>query len=231
MEAMKMTNVLSKIENRQDQFDQTGVYDWATRELFPAFKGDLRPLAQRVDLWRAWIEGLPIPGTHCRSTQQPYLFRWTLALPARGLSAFLSTFPFQNRNNEETRTIGHLDPPRPGTNFFANYNISGAPFGTTHSLFPAQFGQREQHNAYAAVPNASMTCEPANNWLQRARFANPRENGNRWNAAVLGKAFDSSAVEGAPAARFVHSFPLGGTAATTRANDPILFGTCVSPTA
>ena len=65
-----------------------------------------------------------------------------------------------------------------------------------------------------------MTCEPANNWLQRARFANPRENGNRWNAAVLGKAFDSSAVEGAPAARFVHSFPLGGTAATTRANDP-----------
>ena len=99
MEAMKMTNVLSKIENRQDQFDQTGVYDWATRELFPAFKGDLRPLAQRVDLWRAWIEGLPIPGTDCRSTQQPYLFRWTLALPARGLSAFLSTFPFQNRNN------------------------------------------------------------------------------------------------------------------------------------
>jgi hypothetical protein len=84
---------------------------------------------------------------------------------------------------------------------------------------------REQHNAYAAVPNAKMSCSRADHWLERARLDKqhpPRnQNGIMWDSTQLGDFIGSqTAEEGGPAVKFHHGFDLGGMIPITRANDP-----------
>jgi hypothetical protein len=216
--ALTSLKLAKNIATHEGEFEQVGVYDWATHDLFPTFKMDFRPAAERVGRLADWIEGKPPLGTSCL----PFDVAWykrVLALPLRGVSNLLSTFPFQNTDRERSHTIGHLDPPRPGTGSLTDALTSAAPFGTTHELFRVAGSEPvEQHNAYGALPNAAMACDPANHWLRLARAQKP--NGTFWDSNELGNRLDANVGERAPAAQFVHGFPLGGTAAITRANDP-----------
>jgi hypothetical protein len=211
-----------KIAEHKGEFEQAGVYDWATHDLFPTFKMDFRPIAERIGRLTDWVEGKPPRGTACVGAIVPW-YRRLLALPLRATSTLFSTFPFQNTDRERSHTIGHLDPPRPGTGSLTDHLTSAAPFGTTHELFrvpeePEKPEEPEQHNAYGALPNASLKCDPANHWLRLARLQTA--NGTSWDSKQLGNNLDAGVGEGHPSAQFVHGFPLGGTAPITRANDP-----------
>jgi hypothetical protein len=141
-----------------------------------------------------------------------------LSAPTRALARFLRTFPFQNTDQEYTHTIGHLDPPRPAGGILAQYLTSAAPFGTTHELVGTYSGV-ETHHPYSTLADAPIACPLANRWLVRARLKLKSQYGTFWDSNDL-DASTSGVGEGKPAAQFLHSFILGGTAAITRANDP-----------
>jgi hypothetical protein len=140
-----------------------------------------------------------------------------MSAPTRALSKFVRTFPFQNTDQEYTHTIGHLDPPRPAGGVLTEYLTSAAPFGTTHELVGTYPGI-EKHHPYSTLADASISCPIANRWLLRARLQKP--NGTFWDSNDLAPSTPVAVNEGKPAAQFLHSFILGGTAAITRASDP-----------
>lgn len=203
----------------EGMFEEGIEYDWATHDLFPAFKFDFRPLALWFDRWAARLELRPAPGQSCGPVEVSPVRR-VLSAPARAIATTARHFPFQNWDQESSHTIGHLDPPRPAGGVFPQYHLgSAAPFGTTHELMGVATKRRAMHIPYGALASATVDCPATNRWLTRARQRRA-PHGTFWDSDDLAPSADSAIGEGPPAAQFMHGFNLGGTAAITRANDP-----------
>jgi len=199
-------------------------YDWATYDLFPLFKGDLRPLADTVERLSLGVD----PHDACDKTPVS-LIRRIGTYPAVWLSWLLRVLPFMQTDPEQTRTIGHIDPPRAPRGTLEQDYFTGHPFGTTHELRgidPAN--QRvvrrttgkgsistEVPLKYEEVTSREAACPTATAWLLRARQETERRYGGHgtfWDSACAGSH--------APALEFKHGFRGAGTAPITRANDP-----------
>jgi hypothetical protein len=204
-------------------------YDWATYDLFPAFKGDFRPIADTLERYVLGVD----PHDACDDTPVSPIRRVVTA-PVVGFSLLLRVLPFMQTDPEQTRTLGHLDPPRAPLGTIKQDRFSAHPLGTTHELRgidsasdrtrryrPSASGEnepREHPLPYESVGSAEAACPVANGWLLRARLETERadaagqNHGSFWNSAMAGA--------NAPALQFVHGFKDAGIAAITRANDP-----------
>ncbi len=167
-------------------------YDWATHDLFPAFRFDFRPLAWVVEHRKKW----------------PWL------------ADVLRNLPFQNTDQESTRTIGNLDPPRPadGLLVYKKYH-SAAPFGTTHELTLLHADRAQDIPGYRTLADVRLDCPGAKHWLTLA-LQGDEPNGINWDSLRLDPPPWPECGEGAPAGHLMHGYNLGGTAAITRATDP-----------
>lgn len=204
-----------------DSMFDTGVdYDWATHDLFPTFKLDLRPAAAYLDRQAARIEGAQPKSQSCAAPRPVPFFASVRALPLRALATLAATFPFQNTDREESHTIGNLDPPRPASGVLADALPSAAPFGTTHEMLGRAVAGAELHHAYATLADAALDCPQTNRWLVRARARRQEQAGNFWNSADLGPPVPGVSGQGEPAERILHGLNLTGIAPITRANDP-----------
>ena len=204
-----------------DAMFESGVdYDWATHDLFPAFKFDFRPAAAYLDRLAARREGRQPAGQDCQPPRPAGLLAAATALPLYGLSTILATFPFQQSVPEDSHTIGNLDPPRPAAGVLADALPSAAPFGTTHELEGYGSAGSEPHHPYATLADAAIDCPLANRWLSRARAAQEAQYGLFWDSDILAPPEPGAIGQGKPAARFRHGLELTGIAPITRANDP-----------
>jgi hypothetical protein len=220
----KFTGERNRIRKALDQGEgmfREGIdYDFATHDLFPAFKFNFKPLASWLDRWVAHIAGLPPAGKSCKETH-PGSRAPLISGPARFFSRVLRDFPFQNTNDELSHTIGNLDPVRPAGGVLVNKRIaSSAPFGTTHELYDN--GSSRKPQAYAGLADARVVCPPANYWLSRARLME-KPFGTNWDTAALGAPLTEvtgRVEQSPPALQFLHGFNLAGQQPVTRANDP-----------
>lgn len=204
-------------------------YDWATYDMFPAFKGDLRPFA---DTLRRMALGVD---PHDACDQQPVSrFRSIIGAPLVGLSALLRILPFMQTDPEQTHTIGNLDPPRAPRGALKDDYATGHPFGTTHELRGLDLTSsavkrftnapiegelpREIPANYNQVIEAGAACPVATSWLISARTEMQRQDpkndnhGIRWTSTL--------STPNHPALNFRHGFDMAGIAPITRANDP-----------
>jgi hypothetical protein len=211
------SSILALIDKNKEMFKQNIDYDWATYDLFPAFKLDFRPVARTMLLWAERIAGRDgPPGNAC--SNPPAEGPWAIAAkPIRWLAGVLRTIPFMNTDREQTRTIGHLDPPRPPMGQLTSMSILPfRPFGTTHEM-TGDSDVRPALVPYAQIgSNPGAGCPFATSWLWRARAKrihdDPNSHGTFWDSNDL----DS----GRPAVEFRQSFAGSGTAEISRANDP-----------
>lgn len=202
-------------------------YDWATHDLFPAFKGDFRPLADRLERTGTHSD----PHNACRSIDRTWWRmpqQWVLLAAAN----LLRVVPFMQTDPEQTETIGQLDPPR--TPLY-NDRISGRPVGTTHELWGLEADQnverahprpedakdgdtkKEITLDYDAITGPDASCPVANGWLDRARRAKliqEHQHAIGWSSA------DAQIAPGAPSLRFDHGYRTVRMPPITRANDP-----------
>ncbi len=215
-------DIRARLAKSDAMFDDGTDYDWATHDLFPTFKFDFRPAAAYFDRVAARIEGRQPRGQTCAPAKPAGWWASVRSLPARALATLAATFPFQNSSQEQSHTIGNLDPPRPAAGLLADTLPSAAPFGTTHELLGLREAGSEKHNPYATLADAPIDCPISNHWLIRARTARQARQGTFWDSEKLAPpaANAPSIGEAGPAARFVHGFYLSGTAPITRANDP-----------
>jgi hypothetical protein len=187
-------------------------YDEATYELFPLFKFDLRPFADRLLRSAA------------RSSEE-----WCGEGPTREQSAsrrsglfaeFIRDLPFQNTDLEDTRTIGHLDPPRYSQGDLTARWLSAKPFGTTHEII-AVSDTAEFPIAYEMVAKRAPQCSSSRYWLSRAQRERKKDFGKYWDsenlAAPLGWHPETG---GSPAVRFFHGPSLAGIEPIARPTDP-----------
>ncbi|MBY0294742.1 MAG: hypothetical protein K2X71_01710 [Methylobacterium sp.] len=195
-------------------------YDWATHDLFPAFKLDFRPAAGYLDRLAARFEGRQPRGMTCTPPRRASVLDRLLTLPLRAVSVLAETFPFQVSLREESRTIGNLDPPRPAAGVLADAQPSAAPFGTTHELLGLREAGVERHNPYATLADAAIDCPRTDGWLTRARARRQDGHGAFWDSEDLGPPEAPDGAAGRPAARFLHGLPLTGIAPITLASDP-----------
>jgi hypothetical protein len=127
-----------------------------------------------------------------------------------------------NTNPEESRTLGHLDPPRLPEARVRNF--SARPFGTTHELVgrdPTRDRNKRKRDdrdmreiplSYLEVTSPEAACAVAKAWLLKARQRGASENGIEWDSEAAG--------DDAPALKFSHGFAWAGMPPITRANDP-----------
>lgn len=195
-------------------------YDSATYDLFPMFRWDFRPVANSLERYARRLGGAPDP---CDEA----LPAWVVPRVLYEISMWLPLFPFMNTDVEQTRTIGHLDPPRGPLGAARDYYFSGRPFGTTHEARGWRFSgpQRKQTGEegppretsvdYADIGGPQAACPRATDWLAEARRRKTEGQGSAtfWDAIMLD-------TDKRPALRFQHGFDLAGLAAITRANDP-----------
>jgi hypothetical protein len=230
-----------KVQNTENTIvQQIADYDWATHDMFPAFKGDLRPLADRLELWGTQRD----PNDECVQVRRTI---WDRILhPLRTSAVFLSDFirvlPFMQTDPEQTQTVGNLDPPRSPRGNLRTYGATMKPFGTTHELrasdkasqrvarkISPKFADKELPIAYREIMTSEASCPVAARWLSRAKtekiqeeaIADPgphRHYATNWDTYDL-KA-STVANEGFPALRFIHGFADSGISPPTRANDP-----------
>jgi hypothetical protein len=211
-------------------------YDFATHDLFPAFKGDFRPLGDRFER-AANRTASNMKWDACLETEDAVFS--PLATAERGLAALLRNMPFMDTNAEETHTIGHVDPARNVAGTLKSNLVSWRPFGTTHEISrgdrngdwasdnpycngaPAAgaLAKKDTSTPYFRTAGASLCdCAASTGWLSRARAALQGQGGVYWDSARLGPPVDG--LHNPPALRFVHGFENAGISAITRANDP-----------
>jgi hypothetical protein len=186
---IKYTTVSRLIRNHRGEYIADIRYDWATHDLFPAFKGDLRPAADSLDWIGFDLEGHGEVGHDClgRRDGQFSLAGGTLHL----LAGIMRTVPFQNTDLERTRTIGQLDPQRPGFGLLTDSSAeSPFPLGTTHEMdIEGPDGAKRPEAGHRAVyrkisdPEYS-DCAEVTGWLRVARERRKRTKGS-------GEAWDS----------------------------------------
>lgn len=213
-------HIRQRLAGTDTMFNAGVDYDWATHDLFPAFKFDFRPAAGFLERSAARIERRPPVGMSCTVPREPDLLDTILTAPLRGLALLAATFPFQVSLPEESHTIGNLDPPRPAAGVLADAQPSAAPFGTTHEMMGLEATGSEQHHAYGTLADADITCPRANRWLSRARRGRAARHGLGWDSQNLAPPAPGIDGQGAPAVRFQHGLPLTGIAPITLANDP-----------
>jgi hypothetical protein len=214
-----------QIDESKSLVQQSVDYDWATNDLFPAFKFDVRPLADRLKRFATNND----PHDQCNGTQLSWA-RTIVMSPFLGLSALMRVFPFQETDAERTHTIGNYDPPRAPRGSLNNNYISAHPFGTTHELrgLDSALAQRKHNKPdagealreipvdYNEIVSPQAACPPARHWLSKARAKrsqdDPDGHGTNWTS--------DDAENDAPALQFVHGFTKAGVKPITRANDP-----------
>lgn len=220
----QLSTILTEEKNR---LSRSVDYDWATYDLFPAFKFDFRPIATSMQRYAKRLSRRSDDDA-CAPYRWEGLWSQIVYSTAYGLRAF----PFMNTDIEETHTIGHLDPPRSPEGTLNSNHFSGRPLGTTHELKGWDNGagsakrkrnsetgdRREVSLEYREVVNPEATCPVAKNWLSEVRrltIARPASGGHAtfWDTQILPPAMR-------PALHFQHGFELAGIAAITRANDP-----------
>lgn len=198
-------------------------YDSATYDAFPTFKGDLRPIASSIIRRASHLTNRAAQVDPC----QPPVTRNMLQLAAAGIAAGLRVLPFMNTDVEQTRTIGHLDPPRAPRGTIRHNYYSGRPFGTTHEargvgFNPARAVRRvrttssglevEASLSYAEITSPEAACPQAANWLTRARGSDLTSR-TFWDSEEPQIAKQSD-TEGLPSLQFIHGFETAGLAAT-----------------
>jgi len=211
-------SIRAALENNQGIFSGTD-YDFATHVLFPIFKFDFRPLAlwldRKKDGYRYENAKRHPCDNHLRSTTLGYM----KSLPLSVLSRVLREFPFQNTDQELTRTIGHLDPPRPVEDVLINRKrVSALPFGTTHEIYGHERRAVSGIKKYAELADTELSCPQSRHWLSRAR-KKEEPHGTNWDSNYLAPVSAGTTVAGPPAAHFIHGFLHGGQEPPTRAND------------
>lgn len=204
------------------------LYDVPTSVLFPAFRLDFRPLA---DVIEGWAHQLPRKQAEkvkpC--TERPQ--SGPLGDLAIGVADRLRYFPFMNTDLEQTRTIGHLDPPRPAYGHLLQSGASEQPFGTTHEM-----GGLRKRDAETLIPfhtigdSSEAACPRADGWLLAARRLVPPF-GTLWDTAWLrhdttrkGQLETLSRLGldriHPPAAHIIHGLVNAGRKPITHGNDP-----------
>lgn len=219
-------------------------YDWATYDLFPAFRFDFRPAASSLERFARRRPAATDAGKapSFGRPRDPYPDLADLCTTGRtfGVAGWLAhrlgdalrVFPFMNTDIEQTHTIGQLDPPRASDDITSSRGFSGRPFGTTHELVgwdadaPAArrtvelahgSGKKEVSLGYADVVGGDAGCPRATGWLSKARAAKRIKNSG--SSAIRWDAAD--VAEGfRPALRFEHGFSPAHLPPITRANDP-----------
>jgi hypothetical protein len=157
-------------------------YDAPTHDLFPAFRFDFRPVADSLTRW-ARRHAFTDSSDPCKpSLRHPV---WSVVMkPAFWLADGLRYFPFINTDEEQARTIGHLESPRPSYGHLLQYRLSERPFGTTHELIGLHPVGTEQTLDYAVVGHhPKAACHSASGWLSRARAR--QMNGTFWDSQNL----------------------------------------------
>jgi hypothetical protein len=202
-------------------------YDSATYDLFPIFKGDLRPLAERIKRYADWLAADKQATPLCFDGRDTPPSKSMLARPISQFAEFIRDLPFQNTDYESSRTIGHLDAPRYSLGALDQALVSAKPFGTTHEIRGLPSDQLERPINYKDVPASSRAlCPVSHGWLTRARtFRPPDEHGTNWDSTKLAAApatLTSAPVANVeqPRVRMTHGFSLAGIQPITRANDP-----------
>jgi hypothetical protein len=146
------------VKARYGEYNDRADYDWATHDLFPAFRGDFRAAAETLDrLTNTCLEG-------------PHLSnQWPIAPAMKLAAALLRNIPFMNTEFEQTRTIGHLDPLRPPFGVYDSGLAHAATrVGTTHELTVNQKPEEDTVYGNAADPYLSE-CAIVDHWLWNAR--------------------------------------------------------------
>ncbi|MBR0813978.1 hypothetical protein JQ544_20765 [Bradyrhizobium diazoefficiens] len=230
-----------RVQNTENAVvQQLADYDWATHDMFPAFKGDLRPLADRIELWGTQLD----PSDEC--VQRRRSVSESLLHPARTIAILLSelirVLPFMQTDPEQTQTIGNLDPPRSPRGNLRSYGATMKPFGTTHEIrasdkqsqlttrkMSTKPPTREIPLDYLEASGPEAACSVALGWLSRTKAAKIEQEAKadgkaRKHYATNWDTYDLKpsevALEGFPALRFIHGFDVGGISPPTRANDP-----------
>jgi hypothetical protein len=200
------------------------IYDSATHDLFPFFKFDFRPMADRLDRYGRWLADRRVPRLSCAKDDEE-IASWRARLLIK-MAAILRDAPFQQSDMEETRTIGNLDVPRHAAGNLTQYLTSSKPFGTTHEIRAQKPDKKNRSIAYwDLAANADFKCPLSDLWLDRAkRFRKLREpdsHGTYWNSDQLAPPLpdENPRAEGI-SAEIYHGFDLAGMAAITRPNDP-----------
>src|SRR5260221_9100006 len=210
--------------------------------MFPAFKGDLRPLADRLELWGTQRD----PNDECAQVRRSIgdRIRHPLRTAALFVSEFIRVLPFMQTDPEQTQTIGNLDPPRSPRGNLRTYGATMEPFGTTHELrtsdriwqhvarkTSAQDRNREIPLGYGEIMMPEASCPVATGCLSRAKNekiqeqakADPgphRDYATNWDSYDLKLSTISN--EGLPAQRFHHGLPEIGISPTTRPKEHFL---------
>jgi hypothetical protein len=211
------------ITESRNQADRGIEYDMPTHDLFPAFRFDFRPVADSLTRWAQGFAEEAYADDPCVLPQVRPI-PGLLVRPVFWLANALRYFPFINTDQEQTRTIGHLEAPRPSEGSLVQYRTSERPFGTTHELIglhPARSEVTLDYRFIGSHPRAA--CAPATGWLLRARQHKDKAPfGSLWDSRALAPLPEASGsgVFNRPAAQFVHGFVNTGRAAITRANDP-----------
>jgi hypothetical protein len=202
-----------------DQKAKSGIeYDSATHDIFPFFKRDFRPIADRLEAYGRWLDNRA-PQASCIYSK-PLPPEATIARWIVNVADFLRDMPFQNTDMEDTRTIGNLDVPRHSAGTLDDYLTSARPFGTTHEIRGTR-SKLEAPADYVAIPTTEIAkCPVSHNWLTRAR--NAISYGINWDSNRLHPADAVSPKKGEPtiSARITHGYYLAGIKPVTRANDP-----------
>ena len=119
-------------------------YDGATFYMFPAGKGDFRPIAEVMENdWPLGIRAKCKDGEEFLASLRCFLVDYPAAYVLPFAAKFARNFPFQNTDKEQTRTIGHLTPVR--VPFVYNKRSQRYPatlYGTTHEIGINKFGEK-----------------------------------------------------------------------------------------
>ena len=201
-----------------DQKSKNGgvVYDTATHDLFPFFKFDFRPMADRLDRYGRFLADQKVPRLSC--ARDPEVTSWWPWLLIK-IAAHLRDAPFQESDMEETRTIGNLDVPRHAAGTLDDYLLPSKPFGTTHEI--RGIGDPKRSMSYSSLATSKLVeCPISDFWLSRARRQQP-PHGTTWDSEDLAPAApDENPNARSLSTRITHGFDMAGIQPVTRANDP-----------
>ena len=93
------TRIRAGLAKGEGMFREGIDYDWATHDLFPAFKFNFKPAAASIDRWVAHLEGLPPAGKSC-TRREPGVLARLISKPAlflfKSCGIFLFKIPTRN---------------------------------------------------------------------------------------------------------------------------------------
>jgi hypothetical protein len=243
-EDKKSPDIVAAIRRKNSEFRTRVDYDWATHDLFPAFKGDLRPWARTWEDTAQYYRngGADRAGAAAAETDacsnagsMRNACRSSLVYVFRGLAAVARNIPFMNTSSEETRAIGHYDPLRPPYGRLNQWKRAATDYGTTHELIVNQEYVDGTKYTNAALPHLSE-CAVVDHWLWEARN-DAAPHGTGWDSGYTQFTRYGELVGTRPRARIPirprtsanlghleiqirHGHLHGGIAPIVRANDP-----------